>query len=75
MSDTPNTSVREYVSIDEAVEELRISKDTWEEYIYPALLTGAIASFKIGRRRIISWQSLIAYLTHHHNGAIQGGQL
>lgn len=61
----------EYLSLGKIAERLGVSVDTLERHIRPALLTGEIASFKIGARRVISWESLLAYLAEHFNGALR----
>lgn len=65
------TTERDFYSPTECVKRLGLSLDSWERHIRPALLTGEIASFKIGAKRLVSWSSLIAYLRTHHSGAIQ----
>jgi excisionase family DNA binding protein len=70
MSTATHTDDR-YLSLADVAKRLSVSVDTLERHIRPALLTGEIASFKIGARRLISWQSLLDYLQRHHNGAVQ----
>jgi excisionase family DNA binding protein len=60
-----------YLGPTQAAKRLGLSVDTLERRIRPALLTGEIASFKVGSRRLISWASLLAYLAKHHNGALR----
>lgn len=59
-----------YLNLTKTADRLGLSVDTLERRIRPALLTGEIASFKIGNRRLISWPSVLEYMKRHYNGAI-----
>lgn len=67
---TPGLNEERYFSPAKTAERLDVSVDTLERHIRPALLSGEVASFKIGSRRLISWTSLLEYLKRNHNGAL-----
>lgn len=71
IDDTTTQPAPEYVRLPEAAERLHISEDTLDRAVRPGLIAGEIVSYKFGRVRTISWQSLLAYLDRYYAGAIQ----
>jgi excisionase family DNA binding protein len=65
------TTESDFLSMGQIAQRLGLSVDTLERHIRPGLLTGEIESYKIGSRRVISWESLRAYLAKHHSGALR----